>query len=105
MTPFAASPTYNMIYGKTLTYFPQAIVYLSVCLKVVMFIDVIFVHFVKKKDEKIQKQHNNDGCEDLREPLKEWDLKSLYKWLLFLQIKENTNIFKVDDAPPKSPVR
>ena len=40
MTPFAASPTYNMIYGKTLTYFPQAIVYLSVCLKVVMFMDV-----------------------------------------------------------------
>ena len=88
MTPFAASPTYNMIYGKTLTYFPQAIVYLSVCLKVVMFMDVIFVHFVKKKDEKIQKQRNNDGCADLQEPLKEWDLKSLYKWLLFTNIRK-----------------
>ena len=72
MTPFAASPTYNMIYGKTLTYFPQAIVYLSVCLKVVMFLDVIFVHFVKKKDEKIQNQHENDEWADLQAPPKEW---------------------------------
>ena len=58
LTPFASGPVFGMLYGSTVDYFPQAIIYLMVSIKAVMFLDLMAIYFTMKADDKTTK--NND---------------------------------------------
>ena len=69
LTPFASGPVFGMLYGRTVDYFPQAIIYLMVSIKAVMFLDLMAIYFTMKADDKtrenIDKLKNSNILQEL----------------------------------------
>ena len=50
-----------MLYGSTVDYFPQAIIYLMVSIKAVMFLDLMAIYFMMKADDKTRENNEDEN--------------------------------------------
>ena len=59
-----------MLYGSTVDYFPQAIIYLMVSIKAVMFLDLVAIYFTMKADEKTRKTNDKPWKSNILQELR-----------------------------------
>ena len=67
MIPFAAGPSFNMLYKRTVRTFPAAFIFVVIGIKTVVFVDVLIVHIKSRKVMKIKRQLEVQATSSLNE--------------------------------------